>query len=136
MKHDINKNKYGYLGQYKSPLIYHWLLQQWVDGKATKKYNLPKLDGRLLLLDGHMFFYQKDWDILIELTRKAVREKEHQFFTSVFKNTEDKINEVLYLSEKLNKTNKLNTALLKKLFSTVHDMEFPWIVMIPMGHDG
>ena len=74
-----------YLGRYKSPLIYHWLLQKWANNEAGEQFGLPRLDGRVLILDGHLFVYKKDWDKIKQATEKAVQARDEKFFNAVFK---------------------------------------------------
>ena len=129
----INKRNYTYLGRYKSPLIYHWLLQKWANNKAAKKYGLPKLDGRLLLLDGHLFIYRNDWETIKHQTRQAVKQLNEQYFTAIFKIMDDEIEKMLLVSQKLKKSKSLSIKLFQNYFQAMNQMEYPWFFVLPMN---
>ncbi|MBU1890716.1 hypothetical protein KJ782_04495 [Patescibacteria group bacterium] len=131
----FNKKEYIYLGQYKTPLIYNWLLQNWADNKTGKRYGLPKLDGRLLLLDGHLFICKKDWEKIEEWTRKTVEEKNNKSFESIFKLTKEKTDNMLSIAKKLQENKGLNIGNFGMFFKTMNEMEYPWFFMLPMNDE-
>jgi phosphohistidine swiveling domain-containing protein len=135
IEHTLKKEDYIYLGQYKSPLLYHWLCQKWVNHRLAKENGLPELDGRLLLLDGHLFFYKKDWEIIKQLTKEAIDIKNTFFFSDMFMIANAEINNVLDISRILldSKSDDITHSLLKRFLEAAHDMEFPWFFVIPMG---
>lgn len=134
MKDDnIRKQDYVYIGQYKSPLLYHWLCQQWVNHKVARENNFPVLDGRLLVLDGHLFFFKKDWETIIRQTNNAIKEQNSRFFSDLFRIAEAETRKVILLSEMLHNKKGVSLSLIEKFLNAAHDMEFPWFFMIPIG---
>ncbi len=135
MDNIFDKKDYIYLGQYKTPLIYNWLLQNWADNKAGSKYNLPKLDSRLLLLDGHLFIYKNDWKKIAKWTRKTVEEKNDASFISIFKLTTEKTDNILRVAQKLQASKNLKIDNFDAFFKTMNEMEYPWFFMLPMNDE-
>jgi len=131
MKYKMNKKDYIYLGQYKCPLLYYWLCQNWANKKLIRKYKLPKIDGRLLILDGHLFIFKKDWQIIGNYTERALRQKDQKFFSTIFHILKEETNKTLKVSNRLRRSNKVGPNELKKFFDTIHDLEFPWFFMLP-----
>ena len=131
----FKKKNYIYLGRYKSPLLYHWLLQRWANNKLTKEYKLPKLDGRLLLLDGHLFIYKKDWETIKHRTRLAVKQLDEQYFITIFKLMDDEIKKMLQVSQKLKQSDGLSPKLFQDYFQAMNHMEYPWFFVLPMNEE-
>jgi phosphohistidine swiveling domain-containing protein len=69
------------------------------------------------------------------MTKEAIERKKYELFSSVFKSAKEEINKVLLFSRNLSKAKELDAARVKQLFDMVHSMEFPWVIMIPMGEE-
>lgn len=129
----VNKKDYTYFGRYKSPLIYHWLLENWANNELGKKYGLPELDGRLLLLDGHLSVYKKDWEIIKQRTRQAVEQFDKKYFKSIFRLMNSEIKKMLQVARKLNQGKDLSVKLFQDYFQAMNHMEYPWFYVLPMN---
>lgn len=131
----LKKTDYIYLGRYKNPLIYGWQLQHWVNNEMAKKYGLPLMDGRLAVLDGHVFIYKKDWDEVKAWTRKIVEEEDKKSFSAVFKLMDHEIKGHLRTATQLRKSKKLEPKAFAKFFLTLNHMEYPWFYVLPMSEE-
>lgn len=129
----FDKKDYVYLGQYKTPLIYNWLLQNWADNNSGVRYDLPKLDGRLVVLDGHQYIFRKDWEILENWTQKIVKEKNEKSFNSIFQLMEETTNNMMQAANKLQNSSGLQTETFSDFFKTMNKMEYPWYIVLPMS---
>lgn len=133
MYKNFGKKNYVYFGQYKMPLIYSWLLQKWADNQAGQKYGLPKLDGKLLLLDGHLFIYKKDWETIEKWAQKIVKEKNEKSFKAIFRLMEVKTNKMLIVAKQLQQSKGLRVDYIYEFFKTMNQMEYPWFFILPMN---
>lgn len=129
----LKKTDYIHLGRYKSPLIYHWLLEKWANNEAARQYGLPELDGRLLLLDGHIFVYRNDWEKIKQITEKAVKQGDKKLFTAVFKLMNRETARMLRAAQRLYQDKELKPELFQGYFQAMNQMEYPWFFVLPMS---
>lgn len=127
------KDDYKYLGQYKNPLIYGWTLQKWACNEEGKQYNLPKLDGRLLALDGHLFVYRSDWEAAENWTQQVVDRQDEKGFEAIFQLMDRVIRGMLDAAKKLGESEELQRELFESFFQAMKLMEYPWFYVLPMS---
>jgi len=108
-------------------------LQKWADNQAGEKYGLPKLDGRLLLLDGYLLLYRKDWETIEKWTQKIVKEKDEKSFKAIFQLMEAKISKMLMVVKKLKQSKGLRAGDFNEFFQAMNQMEYPWFFVLPMN---
>ena len=108
-------------------------MQKWADNQAGEKYGLPKLDGRLLLLDGYLLLYRKDWETIEKWTQKIVKEKDEKSFKAIFQLMEAKISKMLMVVKKLKQSKGLRAGDFNEFFQAMNQMEYPWFFVLPMN---
>ena len=123
----FRQEDYRYYGEYRCPLAYYWLCQNWAD--TSQGHSFPELDGRLAILDGHLFFWRKDWDALCQATEHALAADNENFFQELFRLADKRIRDVLAQSASLSD----EPASLARFFKAVHALQFPWFMMVPIG---
>jgi len=134
MSNQINKEDYVYVGQYKCPLLYYQLVHQWVNHKKADDYKVASLEkGKSLFLDGHMFINKEDWNSITSQLSKAIKNKEETFFQKFFSLSNSEINKLLSATDKLVSQKRINPEIFEEFFSAMKDMEFPWMMTIPIG---
>ncbi|MBI5036688.1 hypothetical protein HZC09_05085 [Candidatus Micrarchaeota archaeon] len=119
-------------GQYKAPTLYLCLLQDWA--KSQKSTSLPRLEGRLLIPDGHLMFSRRDWETIVAATKKAFAEKDEEFFAELFEECRESSDAVLRMSERLRMNPKVSVEVLQEYMDTFNRMEYPWLFLCPLGY--
>ncbi len=122
---------YEHLGLYKCPLLYYCLCQSWVNKEKASGAGLS-LDGRILVLDGHQFYVESDWEEVRNKTHEAIEKRDPSFFNFIAKTISDDIGRVISLSSDLRES-KPTTKKFETFLSAVHDMEFAWYMLLPSG---
>ncbi|MDD5178444.1 MAG: PEP-utilizing enzyme [Candidatus Nanoarchaeia archaeon] len=131
----IKKENHTYIGRYKCPLLYYRLVHQWVNHKNAGDYNIKtKEDGKSLFLDGHMFVNKLDWESIIFQTSEAINKQNGDFFMNFFLFGEEEIQKVLLTVDMLASSDKIEVKRFNEFFSALQDMQFPWMLTIPMGN--
>jgi len=128
----FGKGEFVHYGQYKAPLIYLWLCMKWVDQRLNKEKGFPKLNGRLVILDGHWCFNKEDYEAVKKATRQAVEERKEEFFDGLFGISEEVIERLLAVAKKLEKE-PVSEEGLRRLFDVLHEMEYPWSFSLPLS---
>jgi len=118
----LKKEDYKYLGTYHTPLLYACLCRNWFIPKLAK--NMPQIKGELLVLDGEQFYLKSDWEKIKSETLKAIKDND-KFFIDFFKLSKQTINKI----EKLAR----GKIKIEELYNAVHEMEFPWYLILPMA---
>lgn len=132
MQKQINKSNWHHFGQYIGPVIYYCLLHNWSQNDIAEDYNMPKLDGSLLMLNGHFFIYQEDWDTTKDKTKQALEDKDQNFFKNEFLLAEDMIHNLLEISQKLKFNSEIKIDLFQEWFEAMNNLEYPWILALPI----
>lgn len=114
------REAWHYFGQYKIPLLYACLLQNWADPQDGA---LAPLGGQIALLDGHLFCLMKDWTDVQEATARALTEGNEAYF-----------NEYFALAERYASACTAASADdLSEFLRMVHELEYPWFYLLPMA---
>lgn len=121
------REEYYYFGQYKAPLLYYSLLQNWADPQ-NEKYSLPLVDGQIAVLDGHQFILQKDWEQISEATLEALKMRNLKFFEDFFSVAQETAEA---LEKELTATDTAEDLL--SLFTHIHRLQYPWYLCLPMA---
>lgn len=130
----INGTDYEYIGRYKCPLLYYRLVHQWVNHRGAARYSIAsQSEGRSLFLDGHMFVNKKDWETMKSQTSSALLNEDSVFFNEFYSFGKTEIERVSHLSDQLASAGSLDPELLAEFFRALQDMQFPWMLTLPIG---
>lgn len=130
----INGQDYEYIGRYKCPLLYYRLVHQWVNHKDAARYSIDsRSEGRSLFLDGHMFVNKKDWETMRSQTAYALLNEDSVFFNEFHSFGNAEIERVSHASDPLASAGPLDPELFAEFFRALQDMQFPWMLTLPIG---
>lgn len=123
------RQNYHYFGQYKCPLLYYALLQNWADPQDAS-HSLPLVSGQIVVLDGHQFILQKDWDSISQATVRALETQDSVFF-------EDFLSAAIENTAPLFRDMNLSSSDfdLKSFLTSVHRLQYPWYLVLPMAQE-
>jgi phosphohistidine swiveling domain-containing protein len=126
---------YKYLGRYMMPVIYCFLLHKWSKNSLGRKYGFPRLSGRTLYLDGHIFFDGSDWETISNFTKEQVEKRNQHFFDGFFKLMDHETKQMLETAKKISRKKIASKADLRLFFKAMNEMEYPWIFILPASDE-
>jgi len=120
---------YFHFGRYKTPTILYPLLQNWGEVQDPSR-SLPLITGQILVLDGHMYYSKKEWDLIVNSTIKALESKDTKYFDDFF--VAARIHADANADFLMHAKKESSLKDIESVFLLYHNMEYPWLYVLPM----
>lgn len=135
-KYNLKTDQWFYYGQWEQPLFSasHWSF--WYDKGIAKKIKIEKLNGGLIMINGHTIVYKKDLEILKSQLENACNKNDKSFFKRLNQVSLKILDKHLELIPSLENYKKFN---LIELFNRFIDSNklvmFPWCLNVFFSDD-
>jgi phosphohistidine swiveling domain-containing protein len=121
----FNKEEWAHLGQWVQPTLSGCFWEDWTQNNEKFPFEIPKLPGRVIILDGHSFIKKEDYQVL----EQFILDNENDFENiKVLENWVDAIH--LKCKERINREFPNLVDYIKNMKELMNDLVNPWVFFL------
>lgn len=124
----LDPREWLYYGQWEQPPISGWFWSAWYDAAIVERLGLPKLDGRVLFLNGHHVAYKRDIEVWQKALEKACADHNSKFFKRIHDSSKEIFDTHKNLVRALQAHAASDGVLFDHFLSSSLAMMIPWTV--------
>ncbi len=125
-KLNLRPEDWFYYGQWEQPPFSAWFWARWYEEKTALQLGLPKLDGRIFLINGHHLVHRGDLELLQAELERACQAKDEDFFTNLTVSAKQIFAENQKLIRQLQKCAAIDLPLFKACIAALTRLMVPW----------